>query len=218
MPEKLKNAIAHCETDTVMAEIQTLLGNGTDAKEIVNICNAGMELLGERFDQGEAFIPDLMFGGVLMKQAMDKLAPFLKLDADEQRNKKTLVIGTVRHDVHNIGKDITAMVFRSSGFNVVDLGVDVPPEKFVAAIQEHKPDFVGMSVLLTTCYKSVIETMEAVKNAGLRSAVNMCVGGAAASGLLAERVGADFYGKTAIDTLNWAKGIAAQKNSGTTAG
>lgn len=201
---QLRESLASCNEDGVMKTIEHLLESGMAAEEIVDTCHGGMCLLGERFDQGEAFIPDLMFGGLIMKKAMARLSPLLKTD-ETDRKGKTLVIGTVQYDVHDIGKDITAMVFRSNGFNVIDLGVDVPPDRFVEAIREHRPDFVGMSVLLTTCYKSVSETMDAIRLAGLRESVKTCVGGAAASELVARSSGIDFYGKTPTESVTWAK-------------
>ncbi|MCL2710337.1 MAG: cobalamin-dependent protein [Planctomycetaceae bacterium] len=202
----LKESLALCDESAVMTMIDRLIAEGTAAGEIAAVCNEGMALLGERFDQGEAFIPDLMLGGLIMKKVTAKLAPLLSPE-DASKQGKTFVIGTVQHDVHDIGKDIAAMVLRGNGFNVVDLGVDVAPEKFVAAIREHKPEFVGMSLLLTTCYKSVMATMEAISEAGLRDSVKVCIGGAAASGLVAERCGLDYYAETPIDGVNWAKGF-----------
>ena len=200
----LKESLALCDESAVMAAIDRLSGDGIAADEIVAVCNEGMGLLGERFDQGEAFIPDLMFGGMIMKKVMARLSPSLS-SGQSGTQGKTFVIGTVRHDVHDIGKDIAAMVLRGNGFNVVDLGVDVSPERFVEAIREHKPEFVGMSLLLTTCYRSITETMQAINDAGLRGAVKICVGGAAASELVAERCGLDYYAVTAVDGVNWAK-------------
>ena len=200
----LKESLSLCDEAGVMPLIDRLIAEDIAASEIAAVCNEGMGLLGERFDQGEAFIPDLMIGGLIMKKVMTKLEPLLSSDGTSPRGK-TFVIGTVQHDVHDIGKDITAMVLRGNGFNVVDLGVDVPPERFVEAIREHQPEFVGMSLLLTTCYKSVVATMNAIVDAGLRDSVKICVGGAAASGLVAERCGLDFYAETAIDGVNWAK-------------
>jgi 5-methyltetrahydrofolate--homocysteine methyltransferase len=200
----LKESLSQCEDATVMETIDQLLAAGKTADEIVGFCNEGMGLLGERFDSGEAFIPDLMFGGMIMKKAMEKLSPLLSQGTTERKGK-TFVIGTVQHDVHDIGKDIAAMVLRGNGFNVIDLGVDVPPAKFVDAVREYKPDFLGMSVLLTTCYKSVTETMDALRSSGLRDSVKTCVSGAAASELVAQHCGIDFYGKTAVEGVNWAK-------------
>ena len=202
--DSLKESLALCDEATVITMIDRLITEGVAAGDIAAVCNAGMGLLGERFDQGEAFIPDLMLGGMIMKKVTAKLAPLLSSDETDKQGK-TFIIGTVQHDVHDIGKDITAMVLRGNGFNVVDLGVNVAPEKFVAAIREHQPEFVGMSLLLTTCYKSVVETMKAISEAGLRDSVKVCIGGAAASGLVAERCGLDYYAETPIDGVNWAK-------------
>jgi 5-methyltetrahydrofolate--homocysteine methyltransferase len=203
---QLKEALSVCNESDALALIDRLLDAEVPADEIVMICNQGMGQLGERFDQGEAFIPDLIFGGMIMKKIMEKLKPKLP-KTDSMAKGKTFVIGTVQHDVHDIGKDITAMILRGNGFNVVDLGVNVPPEKFVEAVRENRPDFLGMSVLLTTCYKSVMETMDALRNAGMCDTLKTCIGGAAASQLIADCGGIDFYGKTAVDCVNWAKQI-----------
>lgn len=201
---KLRDSLSECDQNVALESMEKLLLEGVGASEIVACCNEGMSVLGDRFDAGEAFIPDLMIGGMIMKKVMDRLSPMLS-GSENAPAGKTFVIGTVQYDVHDIGKDIAAMMFRSNGFNIVDLGVDVSPEKFVAAIQEHRPEFVGMSLLLTTCYKSVTATMDAIKSAGLRENVKICIGGAAASDLVAQRSGIDFYAKTAVDGVNWAK-------------
>lgn len=200
----LKESLAVCDEPKVFDSLERLLASGTKAAEIVAACNEGMAVLGERFDQGDAFIPDLMFAGMIMKKVMEKLSPLLSA-ADSLPRGKTFLIGTVQHDVHDIGKDITAMILRGNGFHVIDLGVDVPPQQFVEAAREHQPDFLGMSVLLTTCYKSVMETMDALRASGLCENMKTCIGGAAASATVAERCGIDFYGKTAVDSVNWAK-------------
>jgi len=200
----LSTAICDCLEDDVLRMVREKLDAKVPPEEIVAECNVGMVALGEKFDQGEVFIPDLMFAGMIMKKVMAELSPLMQANPSGDSQKKKLVIGTVQHDVHDIGKDITAMVFQSSGFIVIDLGVDVPPAKFVAALQEHKPDFLGLSLLLTTCYKSVNETIEAINASGLRGNVKIMVGGAAASEMMAERSGCDFYAKTAVDGLRWA--------------
>ncbi|MDR1959722.1 MAG: cobalamin-dependent protein [Planctomycetaceae bacterium] len=204
MSENLKDAMANCDEPFVMEKIQEMLDSGISAEVIVDVCNAGMIALGERFDHGDAFIPDLMLGGMIMKKVMLKLQPLMTSENDNAASRKTIIIGTVQHDIHDIGKDITAMVFRSSGFNVIDLGVDVSPEQFIEGIRIHRPHVLGMSLLLTTCYKSVMDTMEAIRNANLRNSVKICVGGAAASELMAKSAGIDFYAKTAIEGLTWA--------------
>ena len=203
----LSEALSSCDEVTVFQLINEQLTAKVPATDIVAACNVGMTELGERFDQGEAFIPDLMFAGMIMKKAMEILQPHLEVaGSSESAKKRTIVIGTVQNEIHDIGNDITAMVYRSSGFNVVDLGVDVKPEAFVAAIREHKPEFVGLSLLLTTCYQSVLNTVKAITDAGLRDQVKICVGGAAASPLLAEKANCDFYGKTSVDAVRWSRG------------
>jgi len=202
----LIEALAACKEDEVKTLVKQRIEAGTPPAEIVAECNQGMAELGRRFGEGECFIPELMFGGMIMKNVMAELAPML--DAGQREESiGTVVMGTVQHDVHDIGKDIAIMMLRGVGFNVVDLGVDVPPNKWVEAITEHKPDVVGLSVLLTTCYKSVAATMDAIREAGLRDGTTIMVGGAAASQLLAENAGCDFYGKTAVDGMKYAVSI-----------
>lgn len=199
----LADAIAACQADAVAGLVREKLSAGVPATEIVAECNRGMTLLGEKFAQGECFIPELMFGGMIMKSVMAELGPQLA-QARTAEAKGKAVIGTVEHDVHDIGKDILIMMLRGVGFDVVDLGVDAPPRKFVDAVREHRPDVVGLSLLLTTCFKSVSGTVEAIREAGLRDGVKIMLGGAAASELLRENTGCDFYGKTAVDGMKYA--------------
>lgn len=201
----LSEAIAVCDEPRVMELLRAQLDAGVPAGEILAECNRGMIELGNRFSREECFLPDLMFGGMIMKNIMAELGPRLGPgDVETASHKATAVIGTVQHDVHDIGKDIVVMMLQGAGFKVVDLGVDAPPEKFVEAIREHRPAVVGMSLLLTTCYSSVVATVEAIRAAGLRDGLALMVGGAAASELLAEKAGCDFYGKTAADGLRFA--------------
>lgn len=205
--DSLVAAIARVEEDKVMALVRGSLDRGAPATEILAECNRGMVELGERFARGECFIPELMLGEVIMKSLMAELGP--KLEASPTREAAgTVVMGTVQHDVHDIGKDIVVMMLRGVGFRVIDLGVDVPPEKFVQAIRQHRPVVAGMSVLLTTCYDSVTATVAAVNRAGLRDGMALMVGGAAASDLLRENTGCDFYGRTAVDGVKFAGRLA----------
>ena len=208
--DSLVAAIAEVEEDKVMALVRGKLEAGVPAAQILAECNQGMAELGQRFARQECYIPDLMFGGMIMKNVTAELGPKLQ-DAQTPKSAGTVVMGTVQHDVHDIGKDIVVMMLRGVGFRVIDLGVDVPPEKFVQAIREHRPAVAGMSVLLTTCYESVTATVEAVNQAGLRDGMALMVGGAAASDLLRENAGCDFYGKTAVDGAKFAGRLAAKE-------
>jgi len=199
----LADALANCQRDVSLQIVRDQLAAGSPASQIVAECNRGMTLLGERFAQGECFIPELIFGGMIMKEILAELGPHL---SSEQLGPPVgkAVIGTVQHDVHDIGKDILILMLRGVGFEVVDLGVDVPPERFVEAVRQHRPHVVGMSILLTTCFKSVSNTVEALRAAGLRDNIKIMLGGAAASELLRENTGCDFYGKTAVDGMKYA--------------
>lgn len=199
----LAEALANCQREVAVQRVREQLAAGIPASQIVAECHRGMSLLGERFAQGECFIPELMFGGMIMKEILAELQPHL---SSEQLGPPVgkAVIGTVQHDVHDIGKDLVVMMLRGVGFEVVDLGVDVPPEKFVEAVRAHQPDVLGMSILLTTCFPSISKTVEALRTAGLRDQVKIMLGGAAASELLKETTGCDFYGKTAVDGMKYA--------------
>ncbi len=203
----LVDALAGCQEDKVKALVKERIDGGVPLAEIVAQCNHGMVELGNRFARGECFIPELMFGGMIMKAVMSDLAVVLG-DTQADEPAATAVIGSVEHDVHDIGKDIVIMMLRGVGFEVIDLGVNVPPEEFVEAVRRHQPAVMGMSVLLTTCFKSVVATVEAIKQAGLRDGVSLMVGGAAAGELLRENSGCDFYGKTAVDGMKYACRVA----------
>jgi len=204
--ESLFEAVADSREDQVMALVREKIAAGVPATDILAECNRGMVELGNRFSRGECFLPDLMFSGMIMKGVSAELAPLLE-HSQAAQSCGTVVMGSVQHDVHDIGKDIVITMLRGTGFEVIDLGVDVPPEKFVEAIACHKPQIVGMSVLLTTCYKSVAATIEAIKQAGQRDGVSIMVGGAAASDLLRESAGCDFYGKSAVDGVHFASSV-----------
>ena len=203
----LADALACAREGEVKKLLDEKLAAGVSADEILAECNRGMVELGHRFAAGQCFLPELMFGGMIMKAVMAKLNPLLTAGPGRQAVGK-VVIGSVQHDVHDIGKDIVTMMLRGVGFEVIDLGIDVAPAKFVEAIRKHQPQVLGLSVLLTTCFKSVSATVEAVKQSGLRDGLKIMVGGAAASQLMAESTGCDFYGKTAVDGVHFASRLA----------
>jgi len=206
---RLAEALAQCREDQVKALVRERIDAGVPAAEIIAECNRGMGELGNRFQRGECFIPELMFAGMVMKSVMGDLGSLLQ-QGEPVRTVGTVVIGSVQHDVHDIGKDIVVMMLRGVGFQVIDLGVDVPPERFVQAIREHQPAILGMSILLTTCYKSVSATVEAIGRADLRAGVSIMVGGAAASDLLRKSAGCDYYGRTAVDGVNFASKLVGR--------
>lgn len=204
---KLVKAISYVQEDDIKQLVREKLDAGVPAAEILADCNQGMIELGNRFATGECFIPELMYGGMIMKTIMAELGPRLE-KGQTVHTAGTVVMGTVQHDVHDIGKDIVVMMLRGSGFEVIDLGVDVPPQKFVEAVRKHRPLVLGLSVLLTTCFKSVTATVDALKAAGVREGLSIMLGGAAASDLLCQHAGCDYYGKTAVDGVKFAGRLA----------
>jgi len=197
----IAEAIGSLREDDAKSLIRQQLDAGTPATDILAQCQKGLASVGDRFNTGEYFISELMYAGEMMKDIMADLEPLLGEAAVMKGQAGHVVIGTVRGDIHDIGKDIVVLMLRGAGYDVTDLGVDVAPDQFVKTVQETGAFMVGMSVFLTTCCKAVEETVEALKAAGLRDGVSIFIGGAAASDLVAERTGCDGYGTTAVDAV-----------------
>ncbi|MFC1822141.1 corrinoid protein [Thermodesulfobacteriota bacterium] len=162
----------------------------------------GIKQVGDAFGNGEAFLPDLIMSGEAMKIASDILEEELQKSGAEIKSAGgKLVIGTVAGDIHDIGKTLVATLFKGAGFQVIDLGVDVPREKFIEAVNENKPDIIGLSSLLTSSAGEQKLIMEALQDAGLRSEVKVMVGGGAISEKWAHDIGADAYGGDAWEAV-----------------
>lgn len=200
----LATAISTLKEEEVLNLVKQKLEAGEDASAILAECREGMTIVGSQFEEGKFFIPELIFAGSIMKKVMGDLLPRLKDSQKEDSETATVVIGTVRDDIHDIGKDIVGMMLQGTGFRVVDLGVNVTPEQFVEAAKENNAAVIGMSVFLTSCCRVLGETVEVLKKEGLREKISVMIGGAAASDLVAERTGCDFYGETAMDGVNHA--------------
>ncbi|AKX94093.1 cobalamin B12-binding domain-containing protein [Neomoorella thermoacetica] len=195
LTDTLSKAMAELEEEQVLAQVKERLGGGVAPLEIVKTLQEGMVEVGNRFQSGEYFLSELIMAGEIMKGAMDILEPHLGGESGE--HKGTIVIGTVKGDIHDLGKNIVIMLLKGAGYKVVDLGVDVPKEKFVEALQETKAPLVGMSVLLTSCQEAMKETIEAIRGAGLDTRV--VIGGNYIDETVKNYVGADYYATTATD-------------------
>lgn len=195
--EALAKAMAELEEERVIALVKELLGSGTAPLDIVKSLQEGMTEVGNRFERGDYFLSELVMAGEIMKGAMDILEPHLSGETAE--NKGTVVIGTVKGDIHDLGKNIVIMLLKGAGYNVVDLGVDVPKEKFVAAVKETGAPLVGMSVLLTSCQGALKETIDAIRAEGLNPKV--IIGGNYINETVKNHVGADYFAITAADGL-----------------
>jgi corrinoid protein of di/trimethylamine methyltransferase len=165
----------------------------------------GLSEVGEQFAAGELFLPDMMLAARAMQSAVAVLEPEMQRQATVRRVVGRVVLGTVKGDIHEIGKNLVGMMLATSGFEVHDLGVDVSPERFVEAAREHEADIVGVSALLTTTMAGQRTVVEAVAAAGLRPRVKVIVGGAPASASWAEEIGADGYSEDAIGAVALAK-------------
>jgi 5-methyltetrahydrofolate--homocysteine methyltransferase len=164
---------------------------------------AGMDVVGQRFKAEEMFIPEVLRCAKCMHSAMEILRPLLAETGAESIG--TLIIGTVKGDLHDIGKNLVGMMFEGAGFNVVDLGIDKEPQVFVDAIKEHNAKLIGMSALLTTTMPKMGETINAIKEAGVRDQVKILVGGAPITAAFAEEIGADGYASNAASAVEKGK-------------
>ena len=204
MYETLVRAISEMQEEDALAETKALLAAGKDPLGILDSCTAAMEIVGKRFEAGEYFLPELMMAGEVVKQISELARPALRQVAAAPR-KGAIVLGTVKGDIHNIGKDIVAFLLDANGFQVHDVGVDVAPSTFVKAIQEHKPAVLGLSGLLTVAYDSMKATVDAIDAAGLRDQVKIMIGGAQVSETIRAYAGADAFGEDAVAGVRLAK-------------
>jgi methanogenic corrinoid protein MtbC1 len=194
--EAITNAIKELEEEKVLKLVKEQLDKGEDPIKILDACRKGMTEIGN--SSGDTvFLTDLIMAGEIFNEVMEILLP--KLVKDSTKSLGKVVIGTVEGDIHNIGKDITINFLKAEGFNVIDLGVDVPPQKFVDAIKEHNPPVVGMSGLLTLSIEPMKKAVEAITSANLRDKVKVIIGGERTDQGVCDYVGADAWVNDAID-------------------
>lgn len=194
------------------AAAESALASGVPPLDLVHDAMVpAMDEVGRRFVAGDYFVPELLLSARAMKAAMELIRPLLAARGAVPAGR--VVIGTVRGDVHDIGKNLVAAMLEGGGFEVCDLGVNVSPEAFIAAIRERKPQIVALSALLTTTMLSMKTTIEAVRQAGLRGTVRILVGGAPVTRRFADEIGADGYAPNAVEAVALARLV-----TGTTAG
>ena len=162
-------------------------------------CRAALEIVGQRFEAGKYFLPELIMAGEMLNKISQIAKPFIKKGCSTKADVRgKVVIGSVKGDIHDIGKNIVTFMLDINGFEVHDLGVDVPAEKFVDTIKEVQPEIVGMCALLTTAFESMKNTVEVIENAGLRDQIKIMVGGGTVDEKVKEYTGADAYGADAV--------------------
>ncbi|HDQ73709.1 MAG TPA: cobalamin-binding protein [Chloroflexi bacterium] len=202
--ERMSTAILEGDAEKAAELVEKALGKDLGAKEILDSgLVVGMNEVGVRFKRGDMFVPEVLMSADAMSAGMKILRPALVASGAKLVGK--IMLGTVQGDLHDIGKNLVGMMCEGAGFEVIDIGFDAEPEKFIEAIKEHQPDVVGMSAMLTTTMRAMGHTIKAIQEAGLRDQVKVIVGGAPVDAEFAERIGADGYGSNAPSGADLAK-------------
>jgi len=202
----VKSCTVNLDVDGIAKAVDTALKAGNSAYSIMMDGMAvGMEEVGNKYEAGEYFLSELIMAGETVREGMQVLVPYLKVE--NMKTKGTVVIGSVRGDLHDIGKNLVAMMLRSAGFEVFDLGVDVARERFVEEAGGRKANIVGMSALLTTTMGEMKEVITAFQLAGIRDRVKIILGGAPVTKEFAEKIGADANGRDAIEAVKICRGL-----------
>jgi methanogenic corrinoid protein MtbC1 len=205
MAKDLVKTLADLKEKEALEIVQNRLNAGDDPVRILDDARHALEIVGKRFSDCEYFIPDLVYAGEILKQITEMVKPKLTKAAEVRRLGK-VIVGTVAGDIHDIGKDIVVFMLDVNGFEVLDLGIDVPAQKFVDAIKNTGSKVVGMSGFLTLAFQSMKDTVETIKKAGLREGVKIMIGGGQIDDQVRSFTGADAYGKDAMEAVKLAKG------------
>jgi 5-methyltetrahydrofolate--homocysteine methyltransferase len=206
MSKELIEAITEMRESDAVDITTKLLDSGTDPVQILDACREAMGIIGKRFETGESFIPELMLAGEILSQISAVVKPRIKQTGDSKKLGK-VILGTVQGDIHDIAKDIVSFMLDINGFEVTDLGVDVPPAKFVEAVKQSGAKIVGLSGFLTLAFDPMKDTVAALKAAGLND-VKVMIGGGQIDEQIRQYTGADAYGKDAMAAVAIAKSWA----------
>lgn len=204
MSEKLVDAIVNMKEDEALSITNELIEGGENPMKILDLCREAVGAVGKRFEEGTYFLPELIMAGEMLTKISGIVKPKLQGTEEAKKGGKVL-IGTVEGDIHDIGKDIVTFMLDVNGYNVRDIGIDVPPAKFVEEIKDFQPEVVGLSGFLTLAFDSMAETVKAIKEAGLRDKVKIMIGGGQIDDVIKEYTGADAYGLDAIAAVNLTK-------------
>ncbi len=205
MNEAISQAVAEGNLYDMEDMVSSALAAGESPKDLLDAMMAGLKDCGDRFELGEYFLPELMGSADAFNVGMQVLAP--RLAPGDRQSQGTVVLGTVRGDVHDIGKNLVGFMLESTGFTVVNLGVDVSAEAFAQAVRDHEPQVLGMSGLLTTTMLGMEDVIEELKRQGLRDRVKVIIGGAPVSRKYAEQIGADGYGNDAAQAVKLVRSL-----------
>ena len=204
MEQELARKFADLNEDGVLNLVRQAIKDGTEPQVILKACQDGIIIVGERFENGIYFISDLMLSGHIFKEVNELVKPLLGEGSDTAAKGK-VIIGTVSGDIHDIGKDIVVRQLEVNGYDVIDLGVDVPEERFVSSVKETGATVVGLSGLLTIAFDSMKNTIQALEDADLRDSIKVMIGGSIISQDICEQTGADGWGNNTQIAVNLCK-------------
>ncbi len=202
---KLVEAMVNMKEQEALTIVDELLAQGEDPQKILDLSSEAMQVVGDRYQEGTYFLPELVMSGEMLHKIGEVLKPKLAAKQAESKKIGTVVLGTVRGDVHDIGKDIVGFMLEVNGFEVHDLGIDQPEENFVAAVRDHKPQVLALSGFLSVAFDSMKSTIEQVEAAGLRKDLKVIIGGGQIDDSVREYTGADAYGDDAMAAVALAK-------------
>ena len=204
--KKLLELVADMCEEEAIELAQGMLDDGCDPYRVLDLCREAMDIVGKRFEEGEYFLPELILAGEMLDQIGQMTKPLLEESPDKPAQKLgRVLIGTVHGDLHDIGKNIVTFMLDINGFEVRDIGIDVPVAKFIKEIEEFKPQVVALSGFLTVAFDSMKETIEAIKAAGLRDKMKIQIGGGQIDETVRAYTGADGFGMTAIDAVEFSR-------------
>ncbi|RLB28498.1 MAG: cobalamin-binding protein [Deltaproteobacteria bacterium] len=203
--DTIKEAVIAGKHKEIEELVKKAIKDKADLDAIINEgMIAAMDVVGQKFSRSEIFVPEMLVSAVTMKKGLDIIKPLLTKDASEL-SRGTIVMATVKGDIHDIGKNLVIMMLQGAGFNVIDLGVDIKTEDLIEKVADIKPDILGLSALITTTMLEIKNVIEGLKEKGLREKVKVMVGGAPVSMEFAQKVGADAYGKDAAEAVELAR-------------
>ena len=208
---RLVEAMADMKEEEALSVVDEMLEKGEDPGKILDLTSQAMQVVGERYQEGTYFLPELIMSGEMLKKIGEVLKPHLAAQTEKIKKLGTVVLGTVRGDIHDIGKDIVAFMLEVNGFEVLDLGIDQPEANFVKAVKEHHPQVLALSGFLSVAFDSMKSTIEEVEAAGLRPDLKVIIGGGQMDETVRKYTGADAYGDDAMAAVAFAKEAVGEK-------